>query len=88
MGQSFFRGGVEALSPEPVRPLVASSLDSLETKELVRSTGDLFAGLPIYRFQHVLIRDVAYEGMLKRTRADLHEAFVDWFEQVAPDRLR
>ncbi len=88
MGQSFFRGGVEALSPEPVRPLVASSLDSLETKELVNSTGDLFAGLPIYRFQHVLIRDVAYEGMLKRTRADLHEAFVDWVEQVAPDRLR
>jgi len=88
MGQSFFRGGVEALSPEPVRPLVSASLDSLETKELVHSTGDLFVGLPIYRFQHVLIRDVAYEGMLKRTRADLHEAFVDWVEQVAPDRLR
>jgi predicted ATPase/class 3 adenylate cyclase len=87
MGQSFYRGGVEALSPEPVRPLVASSLDSLEAKELVRSTGDVFAGLPTYRFHHVLVRDVAYEAMLKRTRADLHVAFVDWLEEVAPDRL-
>jgi hypothetical protein len=88
MGQSFYRGGVEALSPEPVRPLVGESLDSLETKELVRSTGDVFVGLPVYRFQHVLVRDVAYEGMLKRTRADLHASLVDWFEEVAPDRLR
>jgi len=88
MGQSFYRGGVEALSPEPVRPLVGESLDSLETKELVRSTGDMFVGLPVYRFQHVLVRDVAYEGMLKRTRAELHASLVDWFEEVAPDRLR
>jgi class 3 adenylate cyclase/tetratricopeptide (TPR) repeat protein len=88
MGQSFYRGGVEALSPEPVRPLVGESLDSLETKELVRSTGDVFVGLAVYRFQHVLVRDVAYEGMLKRTRADLHASLVDWFEEVAPDRLR
>jgi class 3 adenylate cyclase/tetratricopeptide (TPR) repeat protein len=88
MGQSFYRGGVEALSPEPVRPLVGESLDSLETKELVRSTGDVFVGLPVYRFQHVLVRDVAYEGMLKRTRAELHASLVDWFEEVAPDRLR
>jgi class 3 adenylate cyclase/tetratricopeptide (TPR) repeat protein len=88
MGQTFYRGGVEALSPEPVRPLVQASLDSLESKELVRATGDEFVGLPTYRFQHVLIRDVAYERMLKRTRAELHVAFVDWIEQVAPDRLR
>jgi len=88
MGQSFYRGGVEALSPEPVRPLVRESLDSLEMKELVRSTGDVFVGLPVYRFQHVLVRDVAYEGMLKRTRAELHASLVDWFEEVAPDRLR
>ncbi len=88
MGQSFYRGGVEALSPEPVRPLVGESLDSLETKELVRSTGDVFVGLAVYRFQHVLVRDVAYEGMLKRTRAELHASLVDWFEEVAPDRLR
>ncbi len=88
MGQTFYRGGVEALSPEPVRPLVGTSLDSLETKELVRATGDEFVGLPTYRFQHVLIRDVAYERMLKRTRAELHVALVDWLEQVAPDRLR
>jgi tetratricopeptide (TPR) repeat protein len=88
MGQTFYRGGVEALSPEPIRPLVGASLDSLETKELVSATGDEFVGLPTYRFQHVLIRDVAYERMLKRTRAELHVAFVDWIEQVAPDRLR
>ena len=31
-----------------------------------------------YRFGHLMIRDAAYAGLLKRTRARLHEAFVAW----------
>ena len=36
---------------------------------------------------HILIREAAYHGLLKRTRADLHVRFIDWLERVAPDRV-
>ena len=39
-----------------------------------------------YRFMHILIREAAYHGLLKRTRADLHVRFIDWLERVASDR--
>ena len=41
-----------------------------------------------YRFAHVLVREAAYQGMLKRTRAALHERFVGWADQVNSDRDR
>ena len=31
-----------------------------------------------FRFHHILIRDAAYSGLLKRARATLHERFADW----------
>jgi class 3 adenylate cyclase/tetratricopeptide (TPR) repeat protein len=36
-----------------------------------------------YLFRHVLIRDAAYAGMLKRLRAELHERFAAWLEATA-----
>ena len=39
-----------------------------------------------FRFHHILIRDAAYQGLLKRTRATLHERFVDWAESVNRER--
>ena len=33
-----------------------------------------------------MIRDVAYDGLLKRVRADLHERFVEWAEAAGRDR--
>ena len=41
-----------------------------------------------YRFQHALIRDTAYEALLKRARANLHEQFVDWAEAFNRERGR
>ncbi len=87
VGQVFFRGAVEALSPEAVRPYVLPGLQKLATKELIAPEESTFAGQETFRFVHILIRDAAYHGLLKRTRADLHERFVDWLEQVASDRV-
>jgi tetratricopeptide (TPR) repeat protein len=42
----------------------------------------------MYRFDHVLIRDSAYNGLLKRRRAELHEAFADWGDEVNAARRR
>jgi class 3 adenylate cyclase/tetratricopeptide (TPR) repeat protein len=87
VGQTFFRGAVEVLSPEGVRPRVGTSLDSLTEKDFIRPQESTFAGQETFRFVHILIRDAAYHGLLKRTRAELHERFVDWLEEVASTRV-
>jgi tetratricopeptide (TPR) repeat protein len=37
------------------------------------------------RFQHVLIRDVAYEGLAYRRRREIHGAVADWVERETGD---
>ncbi len=86
IGQVFYPSAVEALLPEPLRAHLPGSLDSLATKELIRPHRDVVLGYQTYRFLHILIRDAAYGGLLKRTRAELHEAFVNWLEAVSSDR--
>ncbi|HSJ51668.1 MAG TPA: adenylate/guanylate cyclase domain-containing protein [Actinomycetota bacterium] len=87
IGQVFFQGAVEALAPEPIRPHVAESLERLVARELIGTHESIFAGQETFRFAHILIRDAAYLGLLKRARAELHERFVDWLEAAASDRV-
>lgn len=87
IGQVFFRGAIEELVPDGVGPEVESSLESLTRKELIGLDETVhLAGQESHRFVHILIRDAAYQGLLKRTRAELHERFVDWLERVATAR--
>jgi predicted ATPase/class 3 adenylate cyclase len=88
IGQVFYRGAIEELVPDSIRAAVGPSLRSLSRKELVAfDESTRFAGQEAFRFLHIMIRDAAYQGLLKRSRAELHEGFVDWLEHVAPDRL-
>jgi len=87
IGSTFFRGAVEDLAPPDVRPNVDEALTSLLRKELIQPGSSEFAGQATYRFVHVLIRDAAYGGLLKRQRAELHERFVDWLERQVSDRV-
>jgi class 3 adenylate cyclase/tetratricopeptide (TPR) repeat protein len=85
-GLVFERAAVEELTAEAVRAEVEAHLVSMTQKQLVRpetppSVGD-------YRFHHILIRDAAYQGILKRARATLHERFVDWAERINRERDR
>jgi class 3 adenylate cyclase/tetratricopeptide (TPR) repeat protein len=50
-------------------------LDDRETREADR-----------YRFKHLLMRDVAYAGLPKAVRADLHERFAEELERATGDR--
>jgi hypothetical protein len=54
------------LLPEPLRTHLPESLVSLATKELIRPHQDVVFGYQTYRFLHILIRDTAYNGLLKR----------------------
>jgi len=87
IGLSFFRGAVEDLSPPDIRGAIEDALVTLVRKELIQERHGEFAGQPTYRFLHGLIREAAYHGLLKRTRAELHERFVDWLERVLSDRV-
>jgi tetratricopeptide (TPR) repeat protein len=88
IGLEFARDAVEALVPDAVRSEVDSRLESLAAKRLVQKTHAHDAAAGLYRFDHILIRDAAYGGLLKRRRADLHEQFADWGERVNAARRR
>jgi class 3 adenylate cyclase len=80
IGYLFAQAAVGALVPEGLGGQVPACLAELEAKQLVAGAGwDGFDST--YRFQHVLIRDTAYEALLKRARATLHERFVAWAEE-------
>jgi tetratricopeptide (TPR) repeat protein len=54
---------------------------SLVRKEFLRPDRSLFPGDDGFRFNHMLIRDAAYEAMPKQLRAELHERYAQWLEQ-------
>ena len=42
-------------------------------------------GLSAYRFLHVLVRDAAYDGLAKASRAAWHERLADWLSSLGSD---
>jgi class 3 adenylate cyclase/tetratricopeptide (TPR) repeat protein len=87
IGVGFARAAVEALVPEAIGGNVNQHLDALVRKRLISpSEGD--DSDPWFRFHHILVRDAAYQALLKRTRATLHERYADWADEVNRDRER
>jgi class 3 adenylate cyclase/tetratricopeptide (TPR) repeat protein len=81
-GRLFHRGAVSALlRPEGPEGL-GGILLALTRKELLRPDRSLVEGDDGFRFNHVLIRDVAYASMPKQRRADLHARLAAWLEQL------
>jgi predicted ATPase/class 3 adenylate cyclase len=88
IGQTFVTDAVRYLTPESARPQIGAQLDSLTYKQLVLPDLRRPAEEEAYGFHHVLIRDTAYEGILKRARATFHEQFVEWADRVNRERGR
>jgi class 3 adenylate cyclase/tetratricopeptide (TPR) repeat protein len=86
-GAVFHRGAVEELSAPALRERVPATIAGLDAKQLLHPVESSFPGDSAYRFHHVLLRDAAYQRLLKRARADLHEHFGDWLERVAGPRM-
>jgi predicted ATPase/class 3 adenylate cyclase len=85
IGLIFPEPAIEELVPDTLRTGVSAQLGVLDRKQFVhpQPTGDDF-----YRFHHLLIRDAAYNSLLKRSRAQLHEKFAIWAERVNRERDR
>jgi tetratricopeptide (TPR) repeat protein len=72
--------------PDPLMSAVPQHLSHLDRKQFVHplpADDD-----PLFRFHHILVRDAAYQSLLKRARANLHERFVAWAEPVNRERGR
>jgi class 3 adenylate cyclase/tetratricopeptide (TPR) repeat protein len=82
VGKDFTRSAVIHLSPPNELPGADARLTTLRRKRLIVA---LRPPQPddddSFRFHHALIRDVAYAGITKEVRADLHERHATWLEQ-------
>ena len=81
-GKEFGREQVQALVGDELRDHVEAHLLSLVRMDLIRPVGSRDGA---FRFRHQLIRDAAYDGMPKHSRAVLHERFADWLVEQRPD---
>ena len=82
IGLVFVQAAVQAIVDDEVRSEVPVHLMALEQRQLVRHQAPAEEEALQYRFAHLMIRDAAYAGLLKRTRAELHERFVAWADEA------
>jgi class 3 adenylate cyclase/tetratricopeptide (TPR) repeat protein len=87
IGRVFGWGAVRELSPEPGRATLVEALEGLLRKEVVFTDAQLLSGEEAYRFGHILVRDAAYRGLPKETRAELHERFAGFLTESSGDRV-
>lgn len=85
IGREFAQDAVVAIVDRGLRTHIPASLDVLTGRELVEPDDER---LRTFRFQHQLIRDAAYHGLLKESRAILHERFVRYLDAREETRER
>lgn len=82
LGREFDRKMLEAVWAGTQESL-CYGLEQLCKAGLLQVRGDFAKGL--YQFKHALIRDAAYDSMLKRNCETLHRQVADVMERVFPD---
>ncbi len=87
VGRVFWDQAVSALGEGAVE-LTSATLDDACRRELVhRRAPAAFAGCNEFIFKHALLRDVTYETVLHRERAQLHASAAAWLAAVAGQRV-
>ncbi|MBP8002068.1 MAG: tetratricopeptide repeat protein [Chloroflexi bacterium] len=88
IGRTFWDAAVHALSQEKVSLTELHAwLEALAQRELVfQNLKPAFAGTHEHRFKHAMLRDVAYETVLKRERAGYHARVAEWLESISGAR--
>jgi class 3 adenylate cyclase len=90
VGRTFWSGAVrETLEPDPGPRQLDEILARLEDRGLVHAKpGSSIVGERQFSFRHILIKDVAYEGLTRRERARAHALVAGWIERQTKDRGR
>ncbi len=83
VGEAFWEGAVAAIShAQADAPGLSSTLRVLRIRGLVEEDPtSSFMGARQFRFHHALIRDVAYDSIPKRARADMHREAASWLSE-------
>jgi class 3 adenylate cyclase/ATP/maltotriose-dependent transcriptional regulator MalT len=85
VGRIFWRGALDALSPEDD---VTAGLDRLLEREFIAPEAhSSISGERAFRFTHGLIREVAHATVSKAERAEDHRRVAHWVAERAPDEL-
>jgi class 3 adenylate cyclase/tetratricopeptide (TPR) repeat protein len=88
IGRTFWSGAIDHLSREYDADELEDMLDDLLLRDFVtREERSTISGEAAYRFKHVLIREVAYGGLSKSSRAEYHTRFAEWLHQKADKEL-
>ena len=86
IGLEFPSPAIAALEPDGAsEPDLGPPLSALCGKRLVKPI-DVRPDGTDYQFSHILVRDAAYDRLLKRTRARLHERYADWLLKISGTR--
>jgi class 3 adenylate cyclase len=82
IGREFSYELLSAVAGQPKAKL-DEALEQLTRSELIFRRGVIPQA--VYRFKHALVRDAAYEGLLKSRRTQLHAALATAFEDKFPE---
>jgi class 3 adenylate cyclase/tetratricopeptide (TPR) repeat protein len=85
IGRVFWRGAIVEL--DTTLDVDAALSDLVDRQLLTREPLSVVSGETAFRFNHILIRDVAYSGLAKGERARLHRKFAAWLRSRSPDEL-
>jgi class 3 adenylate cyclase/tetratricopeptide (TPR) repeat protein len=77
IGLEFMRPAVQSLASPAVRESIDEKLQALSRKHFIRSAVGT-EGDARFRFDHHLVRETVYSGLLKRARATMHAEYVKW----------
>ncbi|HUG06554.1 MAG TPA: adenylate/guanylate cyclase domain-containing protein [Candidatus Limnocylindria bacterium] len=84
VGRVVSTGGLEAISGAPVLPEL---LREAVRRDLLAEADERALGAGrVYRFKHLLTRDVAYNTVPKTERVRLHDRYARWLEGTLGDR--
>jgi predicted ATPase/class 3 adenylate cyclase len=85
IGRVFWKGAIAHIAPNLE---VDELLDDLLLREFVlREERSSISGETAFRFKHMLIREVAYAGLSKQSRAQQHARFAEWLKERAGEEL-
>jgi class 3 adenylate cyclase/tetratricopeptide (TPR) repeat protein len=86
VGRVFWRGALAQLSPDVDD--IDGVLDGLLVRDfLLRESRSSITGEQAFRFKHILIREIAYSGLTKSARAELHAGFAAWLHERGVEEL-
>jgi class 3 adenylate cyclase/tetratricopeptide (TPR) repeat protein len=84
VGRVFWDDAVARLATSVPEPARGPAYERLTQREVIfERPHSTFSGSHEFSFRHALMRDVAYEGVLRSTRRANHALAAEWLEEVA-----